>query len=285
MKIPASGLGVLKSTNKSLLEVLETNSQLLESINIRFWSMVRGQRENGRRLGVSCFCEELPLLVVGQIVSKESATLEGYTSVSVHANYSDMVKFRTENDNGFKQLVGDPMRWKSEGLTEKTTIDAIRHIEKTFPHCDWAGREKWREYVPHGLQVLNRSSWCRIAERYDLFMTVGLCLYRDRRFKEAIRCFEAASEWMKENFTEDNDSRLSLEHALAGAYLNDRRIKEAIEIFEHVVAVEKMTLADEDHSRLTLEHTLASAYVDGEMLDEAIQLLEHVVAVEKCCNM
>jgi hypothetical protein len=114
MKIPASALGVLKSTNKSLLEVLQTNSPLLESINVRFWSMVREQRESGRRLGVSCFFEELPYPVVGQIVSKESATLEGYTSVSVHGNHSDMVKFKTEDDDGFKRLIGDLMRWESE---------------------------------------------------------------------------------------------------------------------------------------------------------------------------
>ncbi|KAH6667779.1 P-loop containing nucleoside triphosphate hydrolase protein [Halenospora varia] len=105
MKIPASGLGVLKSTNKSLLQVLETDDQLLESIQVRFWSMVREQRES-----------------VGQVVSKVSATLEGYTSVSVHANHRDMVKFRTENDNGFKRLIGDLMRWQGE---TRSTTNAI----------------------------------------------------------------------------------------------------------------------------------------------------------------
>jgi protein SERAC1 len=110
-KIPASGLGVLKSTNKSLLQVLGTDDQLLESIQVKFWSMVREQRESGRRLEITCFFEELPLLVVGKVVSKVSATIEGYTSVSVHANHRDMVKFKTENDNGFKRLVGDLMRW------------------------------------------------------------------------------------------------------------------------------------------------------------------------------
>jgi hypothetical protein len=119
MKIPASGLGVLKSTNKSLLQVLGTDDQLLESIQVRFWSMVRGQRESGRRLEITCFFEELPLPVVGQVVSKVSATLEGYTMVSIHANHRDMVKFRTENDNGFKRLVGDLIRWQGE--TRSTT--------------------------------------------------------------------------------------------------------------------------------------------------------------------
>ncbi|RFU33775.1 hypothetical protein B7463_g2523, partial [Scytalidium lignicola] len=649
VKIPARGLGVLKSTNKSLLQVLETNDQLLKSIQDRFWAMVREQRESGRRLEISCFFEELPLQMVGKVVSKESATLEGYTSVSVHANHRDMVKFRTENDNGFKRLVGDLMRWEGETrsttsqvmpanreapavgidgaysnpichpcyylpfqknrqfvgrttilealenklfieqsqtvalaglggigktqvalqfayrvkankqeysifwvtalseasfkkayeelakklgveeskededikdlvhrylcsekagkwllivdnaddiemvmgyqhfpesengrvvfttrsrevavavaggdiidlpemsqedamafvkkllirkellqdkaivellreltylplaiaqavaylnqnqtsvqtylellrgteknkvsllsrkfhdrtrykdsqnavmktwlvsftqiqisdpvaasilgfvsciepkaiprsilpeveleevmehaigtlrgyaflsqrgdeeifdmhslvhvatrvwledkkLTEQTTIDAIRHIEKIFPSSDRTRREKWTGYIPHGLQVLNRSSWCRTEERYDLFMTVGSCLDLDRRFKEAIRCFEAVSEWRKECFPEGNDSRLASEHALARAYLNDRRIKEAIEIFEHVVEIRRRTLADDDHSRLASEHELASAYLDNRRIKEAIEIFEHVVEIEK----
>ena len=170
---------------------------------------------------------------------------------------------------------------ESEGLIEQTTRDAIRHIEKEFPRRDRTRREKWRGYVPHGLRVLNRSSWCQMAERYDLFMTVGFCLYLDRRFKEAIICFEAASEWRREHFTEDDDSRLSSEHALASAYLEDRQIKEAIEIFEHVVAVKKRTLADEDHSRLSSEHVLASAYLDDRRIKEAIEIFEHVVVVRK----
>jgi tetratricopeptide (TPR) repeat protein len=170
---------------------------------------------------------------------------------------------------------------ESEGLIEQTTIDAIRHIKKAFHSSDQTRREKWRWHVPHGLRVLNRSSWCQIAERYDLFMTVGLCLNLDRRFKEAIRCFEAASEWRREHFTENDDSRLTSEHALASAYLDDRRIKKAIEIFEHVVAVEKRTLADEDHSRLWSEHELARAYLNDRRIKEAIEIFEHVVAVKK----
>jgi hypothetical protein len=113
IKIPASGLGVLKSTSTSLLQVLGTDDQLLESIQVRFWSMVRERQKCERPLEIACFFEELPLPVVGQVVSKKSATMEGYMSVSVHANHRDMVKFGTENDNGFKRLAGSLMRWVS----------------------------------------------------------------------------------------------------------------------------------------------------------------------------
>lgn len=113
-KIPASALGLAKSTNKFLLEILETENQLLGSIQVRFWSMVRELREAGRRLEVTCFFEELPMPIVGMIVAKESATLEGYSAVSIHANHQDMVRFRSADDNGFQRLLGELVRWESQ---------------------------------------------------------------------------------------------------------------------------------------------------------------------------
>ncbi|KAM0361995.1 hypothetical protein ACHAPK_011591, partial [Fusarium culmorum] len=112
--IPAKALGLVKSTNRSLLEVLETNNQYLESIHVRFLSMMREQREAGRQLEVTCFFEELPLSTVGKVVSKESATFEGYDPITIHANHADMVKFRSAEENGFKRVVGELTAWKSE---------------------------------------------------------------------------------------------------------------------------------------------------------------------------
>lgn len=70
-KIPASALGVVKSTTKSLLKILGTDDQFLESNQVRFWAMIRELREGGRRLEVTCFFEELPLPALGKVVSKE----------------------------------------------------------------------------------------------------------------------------------------------------------------------------------------------------------------------
>ena len=113
-KIPAGALGIVKSTNKSLLKILETESQLLGSIQLRFLALIRGLRESGRRLEVTCFFEELPLPTVGKVVSRESSTLEGYNQFSVHANHSDMVKFGSVEENGFRRLLGELIRWESE---------------------------------------------------------------------------------------------------------------------------------------------------------------------------
>lgn len=74
-KIPASVIGLVKSTNKSLLEILEINNQYLEFIQVGFLQMVREQREGGRRLEITCFFEELPLPIAGIIVSPRSPPL------------------------------------------------------------------------------------------------------------------------------------------------------------------------------------------------------------------
>jgi hypothetical protein len=113
-KISAGALGLVKSTNKSFLEILRTDNQLLEAIQVDFWSMIRDLRENGRRLEVTCFFEELPLPVIGKVVSKDSATLEGYNQLSIHANHRDMVRFNSATDNGFRRLLGELVRWESE---------------------------------------------------------------------------------------------------------------------------------------------------------------------------
>ena len=113
-KIPASALSYLGPTNTSLLEVLETDSQYLESVQIRFWTMVRQLRESQRQFEVTCFFEELPLPIAGIVVPKESATLEGYNSITIHADHRDLVRFASSEENGFKRFLGELVRWQSQ---------------------------------------------------------------------------------------------------------------------------------------------------------------------------
>ncbi|KAL2843245.1 hypothetical protein BJX68DRAFT_157101 [Aspergillus pseudodeflectus] len=113
-RIPASALGFVKSTNITLLDILQRDSQLLQSIQLHFLAMVRQLREEGRALELVCFFEQLPVPGFGVIVPQESASLENYLALSVHANHRDMVKFATEDDNGFKRLLAILMRWVSE---------------------------------------------------------------------------------------------------------------------------------------------------------------------------
>ncbi|KAJ5972954.1 uncharacterized protein N7479_002872 [Penicillium vulpinum] len=108
-KISVSALGIVKSTNQ-LIKVLETKSELLNSVQLDFMNMLRGCDN----IKVTCFYEELPLSIGRKVVCTESATLDGYNSISIHANHSDMVKFASKEDNGYKSLLGELQRWMSE---------------------------------------------------------------------------------------------------------------------------------------------------------------------------
>ena len=110
--IPAHALGIFKSTNKSLLRVLQTADEFLESIQSDFLNMVRYLPEHeARHLRLTCFYEELPLPIVGKVVSQTSATLVGYNLRSIHANHKDMVKFASAEDTGFKRVLAELQRW------------------------------------------------------------------------------------------------------------------------------------------------------------------------------
>ncbi|KAL2204237.1 hypothetical protein CC79DRAFT_1389020 [Sarocladium strictum] len=131
-KFPAAALKVFKSTNASILDILETKNQLLQDIQDDFWAMIREQREGGRRLDVSCFFEELPIAGVGLVVEKGSATLEGYHHASIHAHHGDMVKFDSLADNGFKRLLYELVRWgRREVATETKISGCLRSL--AFP--------------------------------------------------------------------------------------------------------------------------------------------------------
>ena len=92
-KIPASSLGVVTSINTSLLSVLDTRSEVLSRIQDDFLSMLRQLEQAGRPVQITCFCETLPMPIVGQIVPQESARLPGYNAISVHANHRDLVRY------------------------------------------------------------------------------------------------------------------------------------------------------------------------------------------------
>ncbi|KAI1412286.1 hypothetical protein F5Y13DRAFT_199892 [Hypoxylon sp. FL1857] len=122
-KIPAKALGLVKSTNRNLLDILRADNELLKSSQMRFWSMLRGLRESGRKVEATCFYEELGMPVVGFVVPKESATVESFQAISIHANHSGMAKFASEDDNGFQRVHGELERWMGNISTRVQSIE------------------------------------------------------------------------------------------------------------------------------------------------------------------
>lgn len=146
-RIPAAALGFVKS-NESLLTIIGTDDQLLEALQVNFAAMVRELRENGRHIEVTCFFEELPLHLVGKVVSKESATFEGYNSISIHGNHSGMAKFASADDNGFKRVLGELQRWAGSERVLKGQLGENGVAPQTQPtqqrpsalvECLWTG--------------------------------------------------------------------------------------------------------------------------------------------------
>ncbi|KAM0321508.1 hypothetical protein ACHAQA_010076 [Verticillium albo-atrum] len=113
-KIPAKGLGIIKSTNTKLLGVLETGDDFLESVQRRFLDMVQEQqKQHGRSVEIMCFYEELPITGVGTIVSQDSATFQSHPLLSIRATHSGIVKFKREEETGFKRVYAELRRWSS----------------------------------------------------------------------------------------------------------------------------------------------------------------------------
>lgn len=135
---PVSALGFLRATNSLLLEALGTDNQFLEGIQHDFLSMLREQQSQlDRKIQITCFFEELPTYGNKTVVSQTSATLEGYTSLSIHANHRDMVKFATAEDTGFQRVLGELRRWqetsgKNQRLVQKRTQAELFSRPKVF---------------------------------------------------------------------------------------------------------------------------------------------------------
>jgi hypothetical protein len=109
--IPAKTLDFEVSINLELVEALQRNNPLLEWVQRDFLAMIRQVRKSGRRLEVTCFFEELPTSGVGLVVSKDSATFDGYMPRSIRADLHSMVKIASVEDNGFKRVLGELVSW------------------------------------------------------------------------------------------------------------------------------------------------------------------------------
>jgi hypothetical protein len=118
---PARCLGIIKSANTKLLDILERDDEMLKEIQDEFCAMIGNPRTNGRDIKVTCFYEELGFPVVECVVPRQSASLIGYNAFSIYANHRDMVKFASSEDAGFQDLRGELVRWEDEIKKEIAT--------------------------------------------------------------------------------------------------------------------------------------------------------------------
>ena len=63
-------IGVFKQTNTQMLKVLNEDSEVLARIQQDFYTMIRARGKQGKEeIAITCFYEELPLQVIGTMVS------------------------------------------------------------------------------------------------------------------------------------------------------------------------------------------------------------------------
>ncbi|KAF2496457.1 kinesin light chain, partial [Lophium mytilinum] len=160
------------------------------------------------------------------------------------------------------------------------THKALRRVTKVFPADRHENQAVWRAYMPHAIRLLEILQDSDFEERSELCWWVGRCLDADGRIREAVKWLEESCRG-RNHLDEDNSSRLSSEHALAGAYYADGQIKKAVKLLEHVVNVRKKVLEEEHPNQLASQHGLAGAYQADGQIEKAVKLLEHVVNVRK----
>ncbi|KAI9856827.1 MAG: hypothetical protein M1813_008764, partial [Trichoglossum hirsutum] len=112
----AKSIGLIKQTNPQILQVLQSDSEVLARIQDSFHVMVRVRNQQGIRppIEITCLFEELPLPGIGSVVPLDSAVLPGYTQIGIHGNHMDMTKFEDRNDPGFTAIAGELRRWVKE---------------------------------------------------------------------------------------------------------------------------------------------------------------------------
>lgn len=119
--------------NGRLLKSLEKEDPLIENVQGRFWSMVRGKHKAGETFEVTCFYETKGYL--GQlIVDKSSATVVGQHDLPIIADHINIVKFGSADDPGFNALLGELERWKTR--IEEKVVGPRNGMLLTTPSFD-----------------------------------------------------------------------------------------------------------------------------------------------------
>ncbi|KAI1452410.1 Alpha/Beta hydrolase protein [Annulohypoxylon moriforme] len=118
-------LNLVKQTNTQILNALRTDSEVLARIQAAFQNMIRARANDPNlSINITCFYEELPLAVVGEVVPMRSAILPAYASIGIHGNHMDMTKFQDEDDPGFVSVAGELRRWVKELSAAKIAVNS-----------------------------------------------------------------------------------------------------------------------------------------------------------------
>ncbi|KAI4709724.1 hypothetical protein J4E89_005741 [Alternaria sp. Ai002NY15] len=96
-----SFINIFRSANTEIVAMLRLQSKPLLMLDDDFWALMDGEKKN---CAVHCYNESAPMGTLGYIVDPVSAARPGGSSSPLDGNHSSMLKFATEQDNGYLTL-------------------------------------------------------------------------------------------------------------------------------------------------------------------------------------
>ena len=167
------------------------------------------------------------------------------------------------------------------GRSEEVNRSAFKHMSKQYPYPTYDNRDTWSPYLPHGIYMVDCKKNIASTREAIVCLRLNQSFNRESRFREAVRYGEMGHEFAHRSLPEDNEKRLSMEHALASAYRTNGQIHEAVQLLEHVVQIQEKVKAETHPHVLVSQQSLASAYKSNGQIQKAVRLLEHVVQVQE----
>lgn len=171
---------------------------------------------------------------------------------------------------------------KNHGRAEISGLEAIRHFKKICPNDPlfFSIDDERRAYIPHILQLLDKSESSLGDKQTGLLFYTGYSLLGAYRCKEAIKVF-MKGEQASQDLADGGDLRLIFQGSVVWAYVADDRTKEAIDMLEKIQAANSKTRPINDRLQLVSEHVLAMAYsVDGQHT-KAITRMKHLMETQQ----
>ena len=112
---------ILKQTNRDIVDILDPNSSMAESIRLDITNLVERRAHTKNPINIACFYECLPVHGYGKVVvNDKSAIWPPHYNKGIQADHMNMTKFATAQEGGYKAFVGEVGRWIDEDTGERT---------------------------------------------------------------------------------------------------------------------------------------------------------------------